>query len=257
MPERSFGRTVRYRRTKIGLSQAQLGELVGRSASSIRSWERDVSTPTDPSVITALSAILDIDVRALFDKAGVPQPEEEAHTTVEQELASLAPLPLEEPIEEVVEADPVVVPSEPEIGADEVEPVPDADFELEAEVHEHLDERPEPTPEPEPERAREPMPEHESFSPRPEPVGVAEMKPTSEPAAFVTPPEPYVITAPIPPLVEPSYMEDAGQRQMYRVRNLATVVLVVALVIVLLWSLSNTVEAVGDWWDEFFRTLRI
>ena len=257
MPERSFGRTVRYRRTKIGLSQAQLGELVGRSASSIRSWERDVSTPTDPSVITALSAILDIDVRALFDKAGVPQPEEEAHTTVEQELASLAPLPLEEPIEEVVEADPVVVPSEPEIGADEVEPVPDADFELEAEVHEHLDERPEPTPEPEPERAREPMPEHESFSPRPEPVGVAEMKPTSEPAAFVTPPEPYVITAPIPPLVEPSYMEDAGQRQLYRVRNLATVVLVVALVIVLLWSLSNTVEAVGDWWDEFIRTLRV
>jgi hypothetical protein len=208
-------------------------------------------------VITALSAILDIDVRSLFDKAGVPQPEQEAHTTVEQELASLAPLPLEEPIEEVVEADPVVVPPEPEVAAEEVEPVPDADFELEAEVHEHLDEPPEPTPEPEPERAREPIPELESFSLRPEPVGVAEMKPTSEPPAFVTPPEPYVITAPIPPLVEPSYMEDAGQRQMYRVRNLATVVLVVALVIVLLWSLSNTVEAVGDWWDEFFRTLRI
>ena len=83
------------------------------------------------------------------------------------------------------------------------------------------------------------------------------MKPKSERAAFVSPPEPYVITAPIPPLVEPSYMEDASQRQLYRVRNLATVVLVVALVIVLLWSLSNTVEAVGDWWDEFFRTLRV
>jgi transcriptional regulator with XRE-family HTH domain len=33
MPERSFGRTVRYRRTKLGLSQAKLAELVGRSAS--------------------------------------------------------------------------------------------------------------------------------------------------------------------------------------------------------------------------------
>jgi len=257
MPERSFGRTIRYRRTKIGLSQAQLGELVGRSASSIRSWERDVSTPTDPSVITALSAILDIDVRALFDKAGVPQPVGEAHTTVEQELASLAPLPLEEPIEEVVQADQLVLPSEPDVRAEEVEPVPDADFELEAVLHEHLDERSGPTPEPEPEEAREPMPEPESFSSRPEPVGVAEVKPTSERAAFVSPPEPYVITAPIPPLVEPSYMEDAGQRQLYRVRNLATVVLVVTLVIVLLWSLSNTVEAVGDWWDEFFRTLRL
>ena len=90
MPERSFGRTVRYRRTRIGLSQAQLGELVGRSASSIRSWERDVSTPTDPSVLTALSAILDIDGRALFDKAGVETPAEESHPTVEESLASLA-----------------------------------------------------------------------------------------------------------------------------------------------------------------------
>ena len=258
MPERSFGRTVRYRRTKIGLSQAQLGELVGRSASSIRSWERDVSTPTDPAVITALSAILDIDLRALFDKAGVPMPAEEAHSTVEEALASLAPLPLEEPIEEFTEPDPVVVPSAgPETGVGEVEPVLDADSELEAEVHEHLGERPEPELEPEPSVSREPDPELEPFSPRPEPVRVAEITSTNEPPAFVSPPEPYVITAPIPPMVEPSYMEDNNQRQVYRVRNLATVVLVVALVIVLLWSLSNTVEAVGAWWDEFFRTLRI
>ena len=32
MPERSFGRTIRYRRTKLGISQAKLGDLVGRSA---------------------------------------------------------------------------------------------------------------------------------------------------------------------------------------------------------------------------------
>ena len=99
---------MRYRRTKIGLSQAQLGELVGRSASSIRSWERDVATPTDPSVLTALSAILDIDGRALFDKAGVETPAEETHPTVEESLASLAPLPLEEPIEEKIDPDPLV-----------------------------------------------------------------------------------------------------------------------------------------------------
>jgi hypothetical protein len=66
-----------------------------------------------------------------------------------------------------------------------------------------------------------------------------------------------VITAPTPPVVEPSYIEDTDQRQMYRVRHLATVVLVVALVILLLWSLSNAVDAIGTWWDEFFRTLRL
>ena len=52
-------------------------------------------------------------------------------------------------------------------------------------------------------------------------------------------------------------MEDDSQRQMYRVRNLATVVLVVALAIVLLWSLSNALEAVGAWWEEFTNTLRL
>ena len=233
MPERSFGRTVRYRRTRIGLSQAQLGELVGRSASSVRSWERDISTPTDPSVLNALSAILDIDGRALYDKAGVaPTTDAGSHPTVEQALASLAPLPLDAHL--------------------------DADSELEAEVHEHVA----PAYDPEPETPREPAMPVETFSlpPNPvsetEPVAAAKMSSPNEPA-FVSPPEPYLITAPTAPVVEPSYMEDTDQRQMYRVRNMATVVLVVALAIILLWALSNTVEAIGAWWDDFFGTLRI
>jgi hypothetical protein len=82
------------------------------------------------------------------------------------------------------------------------------------------------------------------------------MSTTSEPA-FVSPPEPYLITAPTAPVVEPSYIEDTDQRQMYRVRTLATVVLVVALAIILLWALSNTIDAIGAWWEDFFSTLRI
>jgi transcriptional regulator with XRE-family HTH domain len=255
MPERSFGRTVRYRRTRIGLSQAQLGELVGRSASSIRSWERDVSTPTDPSVLTALSAILDIDGRALFDKAGVTTPAVETHPTVEESLASLAPLPLEEPIEETIEPDPLIA-STAAVAA--VEARLDADSELEAEVQEHLP----PEPEWEDELTREPEPAIDTFylppdrEPQPEPVRAVQMSSSTEPA-YVSPPEPYLITAPTPPVVDPSYMEDDSQRQMYRVRNLATVVLVVALTILLLWSLGNAVEAVGTWWEEFTNTLRL
>ena len=255
MPERSFGRTVRYRRTKIGLSQAQLGELVGRSASSIRSWERDVSTPTDPSVLTALSAILDIDGRALFDKAGVETPAEETHPTVEESLASLAPLPLEEPIEERIDPDPVIAAT---AAAAVVAPGLDADFELEAEMQEHLP----PESEPEPELAEELEPAIDTFSlppdpvQQPEPVGAVQTRSSNEPA-YVSPPEPYLITKPTPPVVEPSYMEDDSQRQMYRVRTLATVALVVALAIILLWSLSNAVEAVGTWWEEFTDTLRL
>jgi transcriptional regulator with XRE-family HTH domain len=256
MPERSFGRTVRYRRTRIGLSQAQLGELVGRSASSVRSWERDISTPTDPSVLNALSAILDIDGRALYDKAGVaPTTDAGSHPTVEQALASLAPLPLDEPLEEDVKPDPLIAGV---AAAAAVDAHLDADSELEAEVHEHVA----PAYDPEPETPREPAMPVETFSlpPNPvsetEPVAAAKMSSPNEPA-FVSPPEPYLITAPTAPVVEPSYMEDTDQRQMYRVRNMATVVLVVALAIILLWALSNTVEAIGAWWDDFFGTLRI
>lgn len=253
MPERSFGRTVRYRRTKIGLSQAQLGELVGRSASSVRSWERDVATPTDPSVLNALSAILDIDGRALYDKAGVePTAVVENHPTVEQALASLAPLPLEDPLEDEVKPDPLIAGV---AAAAAVDPGLDMDSELEAEVHEH--DAPAYDPEPE-----EPVTPVETFSlppdplPETEPVEAPKMTTSNEPA-FVSPPEPYLITTPTAPVAESSYMEDTDQRQMYRVRHLATVVLVVALVIVFLWALSNAVEAIGAWWEDFFNTLRI
>jgi transcriptional regulator with XRE-family HTH domain len=256
MPERSFGRTVRYRRTKIGLSQAQLGELVGRSASSIRSWERDVSTPTDPSVLNALSAILDIDGRALYDKAGVElTAADDTQPTVEQALASLAPLPLEEPLEEDVKPDPLIAGV---AATAAVDARLDADSELEAEVREHAVT----AYDPEPESPKEPETPVETFSlpadpaPEIEPSAAVKMSTTNEPA-FVSPPEPYLITAPTAPVVEPSYIEDTDQRQMYRVRNLATVVLVVALAIILLWALSNAIDAIGAWWDDFFSTLRI
>jgi transcriptional regulator with XRE-family HTH domain len=260
MPERSFGRTVRYRRTKIGLSQAQLGELVGRSASSVRSWERDVSTPTDPSVLNALSAILDIDGRALYDKAGVaPADVSGDRATVEEALASLAPLPLEEPIEEEVKPDPVIAGV---AAAAAVEPRLDMDSELEAEAHEHLAH----AYDPEPALTEEPEAPLETFTlpaepqsdqvPEPEPVAAAKMTTSNEPA-FISPPEPYLITTPTAPVVEPSYIEDTDQRQMYRVRNLATVVLVVALAIILLWALGNTIDAIGAWWEDFFNTLHI
>jgi transcriptional regulator with XRE-family HTH domain len=262
MPERSFGRSVRYRRTKLGLSQAQLGELVGRSASSIRSWERDASTPTDTSVLLALSAILGLDQRSLFEKAGVDLLAEEARPTVEQALASLTPQPMDDPLTRPavaaefdfagnVDTDP---PSEPV----ELEPEPqlDADFALEAEVMDQLEIAADPEFEP----SRELEPESETFSLRPdmfpEKVGASAMRTSPEPA-FVSPPEPFTMTTPSPPFVEPSYMEDSEQRQLYRVRNLATVVLFVGLVIVLLWSLSNTLEAFGEWWNDFFGSLRL
>lgn len=207
MPERSFGRTVRYRRTKLGLSQAKLGELVGRSPMTIRSWERDKSHPNDPHVIIALSAILGVDERSLFEKAGQRQPELETSPTIEQELASLSP--------DSADTTEVEDGEEPtESGSEsEVDPVP-------------------------------------ALSDEPDPVG--EIAP-----AYVAPSEPYVVTTALPPAHESSYMEDRSQRQLYRVRNLATIVILAALGIALLWAFSEGLGALGAWWDDFFGNLQL
>ncbi len=218
MPEMTFGRSIRYRRTKLGLSQTRLGELVGRSGAAVRSWEKEASTPTDPSVLQALSAVLGIEEDVLFEKAGVTAPVVEDTATVEQVLGTLAP----------------------------------------EESSEELDDQPE-------DSMRQPMPEpiaplHE---PKPVTVGVAAtpLSPAPVATATATVAEPtstgFVYTMPAPPVPEPSYMEDESQRQMYRVRHLGTLVLVVALIVLFVWALGNGWEAFTSWWDGLLNTLQI
>jgi len=277
MPERSFGRTIRYRRTKLGLSQAKLGELVGRSASTIRAWERDSSLPNDGAVITALSAVLAVDRRALFEKAGLEIPMEENSPTLEEAFASLGTEPRATPVfldsaatpEPFPEADEseievILEPEfEPEIAPEavsEVEPEVESEIEVEREL--------EAAAEPELDEPGEWKPDEEMYpiwEPRfPEETLVKTtsvasnvVTPSMPAPAFVEPPDPFVLAPPTPPLVEPSYMEDTAQRQLYRVRNLATVVLLVGLGIVFLWALSSTFDALGSWWEDFIGTLKL
>lgn len=238
MPERTFGRTVRYRRTKLGLSQAKLGELVGRSPSTIRSWERDKSAPTETGVLHALAAILGVDEQMLFEKAGQELPDQyETSPTVEQALASLRPSDQSGAPEDPDEA-------EHAVGADAEDPQehPIAERLFEPEERDESDAGTAPQPQPEPESVRDSMS-----------VGTT----GDSQAGYLKPPEPYVMTPATPPFVEPSYMEDANQRQLYRVRNLATLVVAVALVIALLWALSESLGALGSWWEDFFGNLRL
>lgn len=240
MPERSFGRTVRYRRTQLGLSQAKLGELVGRAPSTIRSWERDKSAPNEAAVLHALAAILGVDERSLFEKAGQePPPDVDDNPTVEQALATLRP----------AEAETQEAPSEePEVPVEYLED-PSGTVRTEAESPDPVEERP-------PES--EPGPADESDE-----VSVPELQtsmaspPRAPEPGYVAPPEPFVITAPTPPIVEPSYMEDPGQRQIYRIRHLVTLVIAVGLAIALIWALGEGLDAIGTWWDNFFGNLRL
>lgn len=209
------------------MSQAKLAELVGRTTTTIKAWERDRSRPNDPKVLSALSAVLGVDERHLFDKAGVEQPEAETNPTVEQALATLS-------FDEVVDS------------ADEV-------GDHDGDVHGR-----------EPERDREPAfaSAHSEESERQAPVEREDEQDrekvgTSQQPAYAAPPDP-IERAPLTPTVaDLSYMEDDSQRQLYRVRNLATLVALVALVITFIWALGEGLGALGEWWDAFFANLRI
>jgi transcriptional regulator with XRE-family HTH domain len=56
----AFGSEIQTRRTAIGMSQARLAELVGRSTSTVRSWERGRTEPS-PDALDALVAVLGMD----------------------------------------------------------------------------------------------------------------------------------------------------------------------------------------------------
>jgi transcriptional regulator with XRE-family HTH domain len=242
MPEMSFGRSIRYRRTRLGLSQTRLGELVGRSGAAIRSWERDASLPTDVSVLQALSAVLGIEAEVLFEKAGVQVPAMETSPTVEEVLGSLASGEQQRL---------TYVPSLVEESRVEIETsVPEEfeEFSLADRPEDMDDDRTADLPADAP----------------PEPVTVsAAPLPASKPSnrgsyALTQPAEPrYRYTTPAPPVLEPTYMEEQSQRQLYRVRHLATLVLVVALIVLFVWALGNSVEAFSSWWDDFFGTFQV
>ncbi len=225
MPERSFGRTIRYRRTKLGLSQAKLGELVGRAATTIRSWERDQSHPTDPNVISALAAVLAVDEQMLFERAGVAMPEVETSPTMEESLATLNPEPEAESsaISLAFEEDDDIQDFEGGVSESPAVSEPDAG----------------------------------SVESSPDSAATSEESAVPEVVGYVAPPEAYAITAPTPTVGELSYIEDASQRQLYRMRTMATVIGVAALAIAFIWALGEGFGALGAWWDAFVGNLRL
>lgn len=191
-----FGRLVKEARERVGMSQARLAELVGRSAGTVRAWERGSSLPTDPGVVTALAAALDLDEANLYRASGLEPPADAPTPTIEQVLQTIAP-------------------------SEENEPQPGEDVES----------TPEEEPAPEPALVGEP---------RVRGRRVRERRP-----AVPTPP---VVTASKAgwTAAEASYVEDPGERLVYRLRWLYTLVGLLFLMIVLVWASGRMLEAVGD-----------
>lgn len=219
------------RRTKLGLSRAQLGELVRRSPATVRSWLKGQSRPTNPSTLAALSEGLGVEEKMLSGKAGREAPKVEESPTVEQALATPAP---EDDLDEAA--------SSP-VGASLKRLAPPG-------VRE--------------EPARDPaMSDHDAPPLSPpvmidEPHGGTAPPPNGyqEPSVAATS-SGYYVTTVAPPAHEPSYMEDGSQRQLYRVRNLATMVALLVMGIALIWAFSEGWSALNTWWDGFFGSLRL
>lgn len=69
-----LGDLIKRRRAELGMTQARLAELVGMSASAVRSWERGRATPKGASTRAALAAVLgltDDELQAAIDGADI------------------------------------------------------------------------------------------------------------------------------------------------------------------------------------------
>lgn len=69
---------IRARRIELGLTQAELGERVGRAPSTIGSWEAGRTEPSDSDVLETLTHVLDLDAIEAGDPDSPVVPPEES-----------------------------------------------------------------------------------------------------------------------------------------------------------------------------------
>lgn len=71
----SLGKKIKMLRTEKGLTQAELGELLNKSGSTVRMWELDRSQPS-PQTIRLLCDVLGTTPNALLGKEEKEEPVE-------------------------------------------------------------------------------------------------------------------------------------------------------------------------------------
>lgn len=87
----SFADVVRRGRERAGLSQARVAALIGKSASTVRSWEQGRSNPGDPQSVSTLAAVLGLDEGELMGRAGFETPvPASVRKSAREELSTLA-----------------------------------------------------------------------------------------------------------------------------------------------------------------------
>lgn len=221
----SLGELIRHQRAALGLTQARLAELVGRSPSTVRGWERDRSVPADQSAIAALAAVLGLT-------------EEEIRSAIIGPAADV-----EDSIQPIVEHSPP--PERPvETDATEAPPAMDADR-IEMSVDRKVSSdpvtgtTPDSSPSDAPSQSESPKP----WSPKPVPaVAVADETVLVEAPSAVSQVSGVVSHKPR----VPTYLDDPAELRTYRTRTIVTAVLLILMVIVLSWAFTEAREALGS-----------
>jgi transcriptional regulator with XRE-family HTH domain len=239
----SFGDFVRRAREQAGLTQSRLAQLIGKSPTTIRSWEHGRTNPADPGAVSAMAAVLGLDETELLGQAGFEETETPTGMSARQQLSSLAserdivfvpvvtepsgpvmtdlPEPKDEegaladdPIRVAAETEPITITISPErlSAADAAEPV--------------LDE-----------------PVRETPGPRTKIVVTHQ----SATGASLGSSNGYVGAL--------SYVEDEAEKDFYRRRGLITALVLVFMVIVVWWGLGRTGGAIGDLIDAIVGSL--
>lgn len=249
----SFGDSIRRGRAVVGLSQAKVAELIGKSPSTVRSWELGRTSPSEPGVVSALAAVLGIDESTLLGRAGFAEPVLTPRLSLQQELESLrhndpTPIPPPEPLPPKVKAPRDDDSRQPAVSKP-------SRFALRSGPPRHL------------------VPEGIEIQPLPPLLAAATLPPVTEEKSG-TEEKPISVTVleaakPAAPrrqrkvTVLPqatsgagrSYIEDSDQRELYRWRGVVTVVCLVVLLLAFWWALRNLGSAVSDFFGSFIDLL--
>ncbi len=246
----SFGDFVRRAREQAGLTQSRLAQLIGKSPTTIRSWEHGRTNPADPGAVSAMAAVLGLDETELLGQAGFEESGTPTALSARQELSSLASerdvmfLPVvTEPSGPVMTGS--ARTSEESALADEITDVPiigAAPAETEPIT---ITIAPERVPAPAAAAAEPALDEPVRETPGPRTKIVVTHQ--SATGASLGSSNGYVGAL--------SYVEDEAEKDFYRRRGLITALVLVFMVIVVWWGLGRTGGAIGDLIDAIVGSL--
>ncbi len=251
---------IRSRRIMLGLSQARLAELVGRTATTVRRWERgEVAPPED--VLDQLAAALDVAPEQLQ-----PLPPPARSSVVVGGPASPAPPTRapRPPTDRAAPTRPGTAPATRPAPPPGPALPPAGDTTTDAPGGEpwiHFDAEPTPPPDPQPAPPPAPGP---SAKPVPAASGPAAPVATAPRPAPAAPPADPDATAAVPPPRRPvarqpvaparSYLEDPKQRLLYGFRLTLAVVALGVMAVIGVWALGELFGALDEVLEFFSET---